>query len=516
MRNQFQMSHIKFSLIFTTSLYVICNALNVEKTVKWFYLGDSVEYAGLIAFMTFGLCFFIAFFILFAHRWTIKPLAIIFILLSATVTYFISKYNVAIDSTMVMNVMNTDVKEVRGLLSVHMIPYIIFLIVFPVLIILNINITFQSAAKYLSKSLMLFVATIIIGIGLVYAKYTSIHRAVNISEKIVIHTLVPVNCIQSIASVIHQSIESYSRKHKKQIEATGHIASHGNLVVVLAVGESSRQKSFSLYGYNRKNTNPVLSKVKNLHILNGKARFGSSLFALHEILERDDIKLPAITSKLGIDTACYVNYPMGDNCDAVGEVEATHCGHEGACYDEDVISLLENNLKSYTSGYRFIILHFGGGSHGPDYRSRYPPEFQHFNPQCLDADVVNQCTLEQLYNSYDNSILYVDYVVGKTIQQLDHSGVPYVFIYLSDHGESLLEKGHVFHGMPPGIPLPPEQAQIPLLIKSSIPISIVRRAEYSQQDVFDSVLGLFTIESKIHHKEGDFIKRLNDDYSKPK
>lgn len=39
------------------------------------------------------------------------------------------------------------------------------------------------------------------------------------------------------------------------------------------------------------------------------------------------------------------------------------------------------------------------------------------------------------------------YVLGEIIQTLDRSGVPYVFIYLSDHGESLLEDGVMFHGM---------------------------------------------------------------------
>jgi len=510
MRTKINVSHIKFSLIFTASLYAICNTLNLDKIVKWFFLGNSIDYTGLIAFLIVGFCFFYAFFILFAHRWTIKFFAIILILLSAIVTYFIAKYDVAIDRSMVMNALNTDVMEVRSLVSVHMIPYILFLIIFPIIIIINTHITFQSPAKYLSKSLMAFILALVVGVGLVYAKYTVIHRTVNMSDKYIIHMLVPVNYIRSIASVIHRSIETYNRRNNKLVEISGHVSRQGDLVVVLAIGESSRQKSFSLYGYDRKNTNPVLSKEKNLHVLNGKARIGSSLFALREILERNDIKLPAITSALEIDTSCYVNYTLNDNCDSVGEIQATNCGHGGQCYDEDVIPLLESNLKTYASGYRFIILHFGGGSHGPNYRFRYPPEFQRFKPQCLDADVVNHCTIEQLYNSYDNSILYVDHVVGETIKRLDHSGVPYVFIYLSDHGESLMENGRLFHGMPPGIPLPPEQAQIPLIIKSSIPVSIVQREEYDQQDVFDSVLELFSIRTEVLKRERAFIKKLND------
>jgi lipid A ethanolaminephosphotransferase len=126
---------------------------------------------------------------------------------------------------------------------------------------------------------------------------------------------------------------------------------------------------------------------------------------------------------------------------------------------------------------------------------------------CTDADVAGKCSLEQLYNSYDNTILYVDHVVGQAIATLDASKVPYVFIYLSDHGESLLEDGLMFHGMPPGMSLPAEQAQIPLIVKSSIPIAVTKRPEYQQGDVFDTVLDLFSIQSKTFDKAGSFIKK---------
>ena len=502
-----KVSHTAFTLIFTTLLFFVCNALNFDKIAKWFYQRDSIDYTGLIAFLVFGLCLFIAFFILIAHRRTIKPLAIIFIILSAAATYFISKYNVAIDRTMVMNSINTDVTEASGLLSVYMLPYLLFLIILPVLVIVKTKITFQRPVKYLLASLVLFIMSVVVGVASLYLEFNSIHRAGNLSNKYIVHSLVPVNIIRSITSVAQRSVESYIRINKKAVEITGHISAQEDLVVVLAIGESSRQKSFSLYGYDQKNTNPVLSKDQDLHLLNGIARIGSTLFALPEILEKDDVKLPAITSKLGINTSCYVNFTLYDNCDSVGEIKVSNCGHGGRCYDEDVVPLLDNNLKSYDSGYRFIILHLGGGSHGPTYRDRYPEEFQRFNPQCLEADVVNHCTLEQLYNSYDNTILYVDHVLGKIIQKLDHSAAPYVFIYVSDHGESLLENDRIFHGMPPGIPLPPEQAQVPLIVKSSIPISIVKHDEYSQQDVFDTVLSLFSIETNILDKEGIFIKK---------
>lgn len=480
--------------------------MNIDKIAKWFTVTSGTDYAGLIAWLIFGLSFFLAFFVLIAHRWTTKPVAILFIALSAIVTYFISKYNVAIDTSMILNAAHTDVTEVRGLLSVHMLPYIFFLIVLPIFIVINTEITFHKPFRHVVTAVGTFALSLVIGIIFVYVNYNSIHTAANISNKYIINSLVPVNYIKSLGSFAQEAIVS-ADADKQPVPITGQVTKQQDLVVVLAIGETSRQKNFTLYGYIGNETNPELSKVKDLHVLNGKATIGTTIYALREILERDDIKLPAITSTLGIDTACYVNYKLYDNCNAVGEISATDCGHNGKCYDEDVIPLLENNLKTYQSGYRFVVLHFGGGSHGPDYTLRYPPEFQKFNPQCTDPDVMNQCTEKQLYNSFDNSILYVDYVVSKTIKTLEASGVPYVMIYLSDHGESLMEGGRIFHGMPPGISLPPEQAQIPLLVKSSVPIDVLQRDEYHQQDVFDSVLNLFSIQTDVLKQERGFINK---------
>jgi glucan phosphoethanolaminetransferase (alkaline phosphatase superfamily) len=80
-----------------------------------------------------------------------------------------------------------------------------------------------------------------------------------------------------------------------------------------------------------------------------------------------------------------------------------------------------------------------------------------------------------------------------------------VFIYLSDHGESLMEDGRLFHGMPPGVTLPPEQADIPLIVKSSEPIVVAQREVYRQPDVFDTVLDLFSIESPGFDRAGSFV-----------
>lgn len=509
---RFQTSHTKFSVGFAVLLYATCNTLNIGKLTKWFHRNDGLDYAALSAYLLAGLCLFIAFFALVAHRRTIKASAILLTVVSAAVTYFIAKYNVAIDSSMVLNTLHTDRTEVGQLLSLQMIPYVVFLMIVPVLIILSIDITFERTARYLFASLKLVSIALFVAIAALYWSYNAIQRAGNISNKYIVYSLVPVNVLSSSINVIAKSLKPFLQTHRKDIQISARVVAPDNrapdnLVVVLAIGEASRRKNFSIYGYGRRNTNPVLQKTEGLHLLNGIATRGTTLYALPQILEKKGIKLPAIVAKVGIPTSCYVNYTLYDNCASVGETKVSHCSHGTKCYDEDVIPLLEDNLKTRVPGYGFVILHLGGGSHGPTYSDRHPPEFQKFKPTCDDADVANRCTIEQLYNSYDNTILYVDHVLGGIIRTLDNSGVPYVFMYLSDHGESLMEDGVMFHGMPPGMALPAEQAQVPLIVKSSLPISIVKRAEYQQPDVFDTVLDLFSIQSPTFDRAGSFIKR---------
>ncbi|MES1263068.1 MAG: sulfatase-like hydrolase/transferase, partial [Peristeroidobacter soli] len=311
---------------------------------------------------------------------------------------------------MIRNAVHTDAVEVGQLMSVRMIPYVALLMGLPTLVILLADIEFAGSGRYLLGSLKVIGVAIVIALGSLYAEYSAIFRAGNVSNKYIVYSLVPVNFISGSISVASKALRPYLRREQKEIPFTARVTEPGNLVVVLAVGESSRRKNFSVYGYDRRDTNPALRHIEGLHMLDAVATRASTLYALPKILEKQDIKLTTAVSRAGVPTACYVNYTLYDNCAAVGETKVENCAHGGKCYDEDVIPLLEKDLGTYQSGYRFLVLHFGGGSHGPIYADRHPPEFQQFKPMCTDADIANQCTLEEVYNSYDNTILYVDHV----------------------------------------------------------------------------------------------------------
>jgi lipid A ethanolaminephosphotransferase len=506
-RFRYRISHAWFCVVFPVALFVVCNALNIDKLAKWFREGDALDVSALVAYLVAGLALFIFVFALLAHRFTVKPVAILLTITSAGAAYFIAKYGVAIDSSMIRNAVHTDSREVGQLLTAQMIPYVILLILLPVLAILAAQITFAPSGRYLLGSLKVIGLSLCVAFASLYFEYQAIFRAGNVSNKYIVYSLVPINLISGSVNVASKALKPYLRTQQKDIEFSAKVSAPQDLVVVLAVGESSRRKNFSLYGYERRDTNPVLGGVKDLHLLNAVATRASTLYALPKILEKNGIKLTTVVSRAGIPSDCYVNFTLYDNCAAIGETKVSQCAHGGKCYDEDVLPLLAKNLETWKAGQRFIVLHLGGGSHGPAYADRHPPEFLKFEPRCADADVVNRCTVEQLYNSYDNTILYVDHVVGEAIRTLDASGVPYVFLYLSDHGESLMEDGLIFHGVPPGVALPAEQADIPLIVKASVPISVVQRAVYQQPDVFDTVLSLFTIESPSFDKAGSFITR---------
>ncbi len=82
-------------------------------------------------------------------------MAILLVVASAVVTYFIAKYGVAIDSSMIRNAVHTDATEVGQLLSPRMIPWLLLLGAAPILLIWRTDIHFATSGRYLLGSLKL-------------------------------------------------------------------------------------------------------------------------------------------------------------------------------------------------------------------------------------------------------------------------------------------------------------------------------------------------------------------------
>ncbi|QTE23589.1 phosphoethanolamine transferase [Polaribacter cellanae] len=122
---------------------------------------------------------------------------------------------------------------------------------------------------------------------------------------------------------------------------------------------------------------------------------------------------------------------------------------DAANFDEKLIPVLEKVLKD-SHQKKFIILHTLGSHFRYNYR--YPDNFKVFKPTLkkgLSTETTNSISnKKEIINSYDNSILYTDFVLSKIIHKLKKKNVVSYMYYISDHGENLFdtEDGKILHG----------------------------------------------------------------------
>jgi lipid A ethanolaminephosphotransferase len=176
---------------------------------------------------------------------------------------------------------------------------------------------------------------------------------------------------------------------------------------------------------------------------------------------------------------------------------------------------LEEKIDALEKG-GVIVLH-QKGSHGPAYFQRIPAEFRKFSPVCHTSQL-QECSRSEIINAYDNSILYTDYVLSRLIDFLRQHEEDYdaSLIYVSDHGESLGEKGIYLHGMPYMI-APDEQKHVPLLFWMSDGFAsrfgvdrdcLLATAgdEFSHDNLFHSLLGLLDIHTGVYAPGQDMFR----------
>jgi lipid A ethanolaminephosphotransferase len=71
---------------------------------------------------------------LLAWRWTLKPAITVFLLSAAFGAYFMMVYGVVIDKTMMVNTLQTDVRETRDLLNWRLLATVLVLAVLPLVL----------------------------------------------------------------------------------------------------------------------------------------------------------------------------------------------------------------------------------------------------------------------------------------------------------------------------------------------------------------------------------------------
>ncbi|QFS60958.1 phosphoethanolamine transferase EptA [Pantoea dispersa] len=481
-----------------------------------------------------------AFYLLFsllAWPWIRKPLLIVLILASAAANYFMHSFGTVIDTNMIENVFESNAQETGALMSRNYVIWMLLMGILPVALVCSVRISnrqrwwwnlLQRLASALGAVLVILLMAV-----LFYKDYASLIR----NNKGLVKMITPANIVSGTGHYVDQRYLQGSQALVK----IGEDAKKGPLItagpkktlVVLVVGETARAENFSLGGYAR-DTNPQLKKQQVIYYPNASScgtETAISVPCMFSNMPREHYEANLAHHQEGVlDVLAHagVSVLWRENdggckgaCDRVPHTDMTqwqlpqYC-HDGFCLDDVLLHRFDNYVDSlHNDG--IIVLH-QMGSHGPAYFKRYPAAFQRFTPTC-DSNQIQDCDHQALVNTYDNSLLYTDDMLSRTIDKLkglsDRFNV--ALVYLSDHGESLGEHGMYLHGAP-YLFAPSQQTHIPLLLWMSpgyaaayhIDQACLRQqaaeAAVSQDNLFHTVLGLFNIQTQQYQPQLDMIK----------
>ncbi|MEZ5741941.1 MAG: sulfatase-like hydrolase/transferase [Burkholderiaceae bacterium] len=196
-----------------------------------------------------------------------------------------------------------------------------------------------------------------------------------------------------------------------------------------------------------------------------------------------------------------------------GLARQANCPDDG-CLDDALLLGLREEIGALDHD-RVLVLH-QLGNHGPAYWKRVPAEYRKFLPVCESGDL-GACSREEIVNAYDNAILFTDALLARLIELLREQAdrLDSGLIYVSDHGESLGEKGLYLHGLPYQI-APREQTEVPMLAWLSPTLRQanqldeqclpgLRRANAHHDHLFHTVLGLLDLQTSVRDPDWDLF-----------
>lgn len=256
------------------------------------------------------------------------------------------------------------------------------------------------------------------------------------------------------ADILYRSADSMERREQHSFDARIPSHVHAPEVVVLVLGESSRPQSWSLFGHIR-DTTPLL-RTRQDTLIPFRDLFSTaphtafaipSLLSLRPIEQWDLVQSEASITKAFEEAGFATTWLSAQSADSWAGLmpavarEAMNCRYRDHAYDGALVEELgEIVAQSPLDRRQFVVLHTKG-SHF-DYSRRYPEDFDRFAP----ADDGHAATLRA---HYENSILYTDWVLDKVIETMRASGRSSVVLFVSDHGENVLddERGYFGHAL---------------------------------------------------------------------
>lgn len=476
---------------------------------------------------------------LFAWQRTLRPAALTLLLIAAFGAYFMQAYGIAIDASMLVNVLQTDLREVRDLLDWRMPATVLLLAGPPLLWLYRRPLRRTPVLRQLLHNGLLLAASIALAVLcllLVFQDFASAMR----NQTRLRYLINPLNSVYALARIASAPLRIDAAAllplARDARPGPSYAGQQRAPLLILVLGEAGRSLNFAINGYAR-DTTPLLA-ARGAQLVSARNAWScgtstaASLPCMFSHLGRAGFEARKANYENLLDALQHAGLAVLwiDNqsgckgvCARVGESrsrpDALLCPG-GECLDRVMLKDLSARIAALPAGQRargtVVVLH-QIGSHGPAYYKRSAPETKRFAPECSSA-ALQECARQQVVNAYDNSILETDRFLDATLNWLDaqQNTADTAMIYVADHGESLGENNLYLHGLPYAI-APDVQKHIPWLTWLSPAMQARTRLTSAclQQDLaerrishdnyFHSVLGLLDIQTAAYRPEWDIF-----------
>ena len=465
----------------------------------------------------------------YGWRWVLAVLALV----GAGADAFTTLYGTVMTPDMVRNALSTDWREATELVGWRWTTRTL-LFALPALAVAFFAPTveqktardFRGKLRYTTRAVLLTAVTM----GFLLSQFSTLSAFMR-NQKEARYLIEPVAVIYSFVRTL-VSDGTPQKKERLVIDSTPVLtaaASDKPLLIVLVVGETVRAADWGLNGYER-NTTPELKRRGVINFTDVTACGTSTDVSLPCMFSRvgrkdyDRDRILAEESVLSVIDRAGVTVRWVDNqsgckgaCTNAMEIPVVKNAEDcpsGTCWDKAMLGNIDEALRTETKR-ELLVLH-SMGNHGPAYWRRTPPAFRPFGEGCLKDDL-GECRPEDVVVSYDNAVAYADQFLAAAIDKLSAvKDRDTVLLYVSDHGESLGEKGLWLHGAPYWTHLS-EQTKVPMILwmndSARRRFNVTRPAgnvdvPVTHDNLADTLFELTGVQSVVHHPQESLLSRL--------
>lgn len=319
-------------------------------------------------------------------------------------------------------------------------------------------------------------------------------------------------------------------------------------IVVMVIGESSRYDRWSLNGYARDTTPRLRTEAHVVSLSDMVSGVSATRLAVPVMVTRKPVtealraefrekSFVTAFKEAGFKTFWLSNQMSFGKYDTpvsvyANEADVTRFINLGGIGKEsDADSALLAPLHSAVADQapkKLIVLHTLG-SHW-NYSHRYPQSFDHWKPSLYGVAkpaITDLLIKPQLNNSYDNTILYTDWLLSQIINSLKDTPAITSLLFVADHGQTLYDGSCrlAFHGHNTQF-----EFHVPALVwysptyRTTYPDKVAalshnRHARLTTENIFHSLLDMADIHFPNERLDNSFVnvrfkphKRYVDSY----